>query len=77
MARFDLEVPPSVRRAFDALPIDRQTGAGHILGGRNSERQAQGIPGHCDVCATFGHVVAHPAYGCDDVGCRIDHPAMQ
>jgi hypothetical protein len=43
--------------------------------GTDTERQSRGAPGHCDECAEFGHVVAHPALGCADVGCNASHEA--
>lgn len=41
--------------------------------GSDSKRQSVGDPGHCEACATFGHVAAHPDFGCGDVGCDADH----
>jgi hypothetical protein len=41
--------------------------------GSNPDRQAVGLPGHCDNCARFGHVDAHPRLGCSDVGCTAAH----
>lgn len=46
----------------------------HDYAGSNSDRQSIGLPGHCEVCAQHGHVVAHPEYGCGDVGCASPHP---
>lgn len=37
-----------------------------------SGRGENGGP-HCDVCADFGHVAAHPDLGCGDVGCDSAH----
>lgn len=45
----------------------------HSHSGRDSERQSIGLPGHCEPCAIVGHVVAHPDYGCGDVGCNVNH----
>ena len=45
----------------------------HNYAGRDSERASIGLPGHCDVCAVVGHVVAHPDYACGDVQCNADH----
>jgi len=45
----------------------------HAHAGADSERASTGLPGHCDVCAIVGHVVAHPDYGCGDVRCNVDH----
>jgi hypothetical protein len=59
---------------------DRQAGSEgsvvpptHAHSGSNSERQSVGDPGHCELCAQVGHVVAHPELGCGDVGCDDDH----
>lgn len=41
--------------------------------GSNSARQSVGEPGHCNRCAKFGHVKAHPNLGCGDVGCDSGH----
>lgn len=41
--------------------------------GSNSARQSVGEPGHCNRCAKFGHVKAHPNLGCGDVGCDVGH----
>lgn len=41
--------------------------------GSNKERQAVGRPGHCERCATLGHIEAHPELGCADVGCNHSH----
>ena len=45
----------------------------HPYCGSSSERQSVGNPGHCERCAEFGHVLAHPNLGCGDVGCTRDH----
>lgn len=45
----------------------------HPFAGSNSERQCIGDPGHCEPCAVYGHVAAHPGLGCGDVGCDRDH----
>lgn len=45
-----------------------------IYCGTNSKRQSVGLPGHCDRCAEVGHEVAHPNFGCSDVGCSSAHP---
>lgn len=47
--------------------------APHRYCGSNSERQSVGDPGHCEDCCSVGHIVAHPEYGCGDVGCYSDH----
>lgn len=41
--------------------------------GSNPGRESVGLPGHCEPCAQHGHVIAHPDYGCGDVGCVRDH----
>ena len=41
--------------------------------GTNTDRQAVGLPGHCELCAQVGHVAAHPSSGCSDVGCFGSH----
>lgn len=41
--------------------------------GSNPERESVGDPGHCEVCAQYGHVAAHPDHGCGDVGCHSSH----
>jgi hypothetical protein len=46
---------------------------GHSYGGSNSDRQSVGDPGHCEDCASVGHVIAHPDLGCGDVGCYRHH----
>lgn len=45
----------------------------HRYAGRDSKRQSVGKPGHCERCAEFGHVRAHPSLGCGDVGCSDAH----
>jgi hypothetical protein len=45
----------------------------HPLCGTNPDRQYVGDPGHCERCAQFGHVRAHPHLGCGDVGCTAAH----
>lgn len=55
------------------LPLTDPSPATAFDCGRNSERQQAGLPGHCEVCAQYGHVAAHPEFGCGDVGCTIDH----
>jgi hypothetical protein len=49
----------------------------HSHAGTNPARQAIGLPGHCKACAAVGHIVAHPAQGCSDVGCFVTHDAEQ
>lgn len=49
-----------------------QTATG-IYVGSDPERQTIGLPGHCDQCATTGHIRAHPKRGCADVGCNSSH----
>lgn len=41
--------------------------------GSNPRRQGVGLPGHCEPCAQHGHIVAHPDFGCGDVGCNSSH----
>lgn len=41
--------------------------------GSNKKREEIGDPGHCERCARFGHVKAHPNLGCGDVGCTRAH----
>lgn len=70
--RYGLEVPARVLAWFDALPHEEKfERGGHRLGGNNSDRQGVGEPGHCEICAVFGHLVAHPGYGCSDVHCDV------
>lgn len=45
----------------------------HLYAGTNTKRQLIGLPGHCDACATDGHVRTHPNLGCADVGCVREH----
>lgn len=45
--------------------------------GSNSDRQSVGDPGHCEDCCSVGHIVAHPEFGCGDVGCYSDHAYFQ
>jgi hypothetical protein len=45
----------------------------HRYCGSDSERQSVGDPGHCEECAEYGHVLAHPDLGCGDVGCYSAH----
>jgi hypothetical protein len=45
----------------------------HEHAGADSDRASVGLPGHCDICAIVGHVVAHPVFGCGDVQCNSDH----
>lgn len=47
----------------------------HPYPGSNPERAGVGDPGHCEHCAVFGHVIAHPDLGCDDVACHHMHAA--
>lgn len=49
----------------------------HKYCGSSKDRQEIGLPGHCDACCTVGHVVAHPDYGCGDVGCEQYHPISE
>ena len=46
----------------------------HSFAGSSKARQEVGEPGHCERCAEFGHVKAHPGLGCGDVGCSRAHP---
>lgn len=41
--------------------------------GSSKARQEIGLPGHCELCATVGHIAAHPDLGCSDVGCERAH----
>lgn len=41
----------------------------HPHAGTNPRRAALGGVGHCWVCATVGHQLAHPERQCADVGC--------
>jgi hypothetical protein len=41
--------------------------------GMDKARAEVGLPGHCEFCAAYGHVKAHPEYGCGDVGCTSNH----
>lgn len=52
------------------------SGASHraTFTGSSSQRQAVGLPGHCDDCAARGHLESHPDLGCSDVGCDSSHP---
>lgn len=45
----------------------------HPYAGSNPARQGAGSPGHCGMCMTEGHLVAHPNAGCADVGCTVVH----
>jgi hypothetical protein len=45
----------------------------HDYSGSSKARQEVGKPGHCEACAEFGHVRAHPDLGCGDVGCNRAH----
>lgn len=45
----------------------------HRYSGSNPDRQNIGDPGHCEDCCSVGHLIAHPRYGCGDVGCTVDH----
>lgn len=47
----------------------------HPYCGSDSGRQSVGGPGHCEDCARYGHVKAHPDLGCGDVGCYVSHTA--
>jgi hypothetical protein len=49
----------------------------HPFCGSSSDRQSVGDPGHCEDCCRVGHVVAHPEFGCGDVGCDADHHQEQ
>lgn len=64
--RSDLPVNP-------ALALSPTPGATAHFCGENPERQGVGLPGHCEACAQYGHVVAHPDCGCGDVGCVSAH----
>jgi hypothetical protein len=71
----DLPIPRGVRQLVsDQL---RASGRGypktHPYAGVNTERAGRGDPGHCEACAVVGHLIAHPAYGCGDVHCNVDH----
>lgn len=45
----------------------------HRYAGSDKARQEVGLPGHCEDCAQFGHLAAHPNLGCGDVGCTSPH----
>lgn len=47
--------------------------APHRYCGSDADRQSVGDPGHCEDCASVGHIVAHPDLGCGDVGCYSSH----
>lgn len=66
--RGDSELPlaPGLTLRFPAPPSTLHAGS-------SSERQRVGLPGHCEPCAQYGHVVAHPDFGCGDVGCTSGH----
>ncbi len=71
-----LHVPKSVRIRVAGVLITHRglpSGPAHRYSGSDSERAGVGLPGHCDPCAIFGHVVAHPDFGCADVQCNNDH----
>lgn len=74
-----LHVPPATVRLVEKQVADYKAAHNgffpptHDYAGMNPERQSIGLPGHCDICATIGHVDAHPDYGCGDVGCNRDH----
>lgn len=65
-----LELPPGTRLTEGGF-IYRQ--APHPYCGSNSDRQSVGDPGHCEDCCAVGHLIAHPDFGCADVGCYSDH----
>ena len=47
---------------------------GVVIVFEREERESIGLTGHCDDCASRGHVTAHPHLGCSDVGCNSPHP---
>lgn len=66
------------RQAAEAVPHQptaphRPPYPTHPFAGMNPERARVGLPGHCERCAEVGHVLAHPDYGCGDVGCSTTH----
>jgi hypothetical protein len=76
MPKFNgLYVPPAVAREVNAIQAEHAPNypPTHPHAGMDSERAYVGKPGHCEACATVGHVVAHPDFGCGDVHCNIDH----
>lgn len=62
-------------RAIDAAarPYPGSSSATHGFPGSDPDRQSVGVPGHCEDCARYGHVRAHPDLGCADVGCVSAH----
>lgn len=73
------DVPPLVYEVADQRAEAYQRANGGFYppvpfdAGANAERAGVGLPGHCSVCAILGHIVAHPEFGCSDVGCDSDH----
>lgn len=55
------------------LPLSDPPGPTVAGAGKNTERAMVGLPGHCEKCAQYGHIAAHPEYGCGDVGCSGNH----
>ncbi len=49
----------------------------HPHAGHREERAAAGGVGHCWVCATVGHEVAHPTRRPGEVGCTTEHDSGQ
>jgi hypothetical protein len=45
----------------------------HPFSGSSPGRQSVGDPGHCELCAIYGHIAVHPELGCGDVGCDRPH----
>ncbi|MEW9530659.1 hypothetical protein [Microbispora sp. NPDC049125] len=45
----------------------------HRYCGSDKARAERGNPGHCEPCARYGHIAAHPELGCADVGCESIH----
>lgn len=69
-----------LRNAQSDIPAHQLTPGGfvyrqapHPWCGSSSDRQSGRDPGHCEDCCAVGHVIAHPDYGCADVGCYRDH----
>lgn len=64
------------RRAKLAVPAGsgpRPPYPTHRFAGASKERAEVGLPGHCERCAQYGHVKAHPRLGCGDVRCDGAH----
>lgn len=64
-ARDGLETPVAGRLPYRRIPAR--------YAGSDPERQSVGDPGHCEDCVSVGHALAHPDFGCADVGCYESH----